>query len=657
MFSNAHVVFAFAVGGLLWGCFGFSIGGFAFADRRLRLFTAPLLGWAVHTAVSIPVLVLVGFNRTSVMVLAGLTIAAAILLWRIQPRAAVPHSLRHEVARLPWIAIAAAALLATLPSLATMSPKKHPEGIVLADPISDRAKVAIVSEIARGHIPPQNPFYAEAGHDPELVYYWGWHASAAQLSYLPRVNAWEADTGLSWFTTFASLLALMGAAISLCGRTGAAGWVVALSATSNIRPILAAALGPESVQALISPDADLGAWMNHAPWVPMHVASGACAVLAILLLYRLASGRGPATAALLGLVAAAAFATSTYIGGFVFVLAAIVSGGFLLVLRAERLRFAGLAVLSGIIMVLAVFPFLGAQLAALRGFTTSAVMFWRFSVIGTVAPPELRSALDPFAYWLFFLIEFPAVYVLGIAGAIYAARSRHLAPETRHVVLVLAVLILSGLGITACLRSVIASNDLGWRSTIPASMALTILAAATVAQWRRGRPVAIVGIVLFALGLTSNLIYARALIQGHAFRADPAFRDAPALWEAVRQHTGVDERVVINPSYLAKMTPWPTNISWGLMADRRSCFAAGNLAIPYSGRPLPVVARAAALIQRLFVGTASGEDVEAVAQRHDCHTVVFMPGDGAWTKDPLAASPLYSLADGTDRWRIYVRRP
>jgi hypothetical protein len=423
MFSFAHVAFAFAVAGLLWGWFGFALGGFAFADRRLRLFTAPLLGWAVHTAVSIPVLVLVGFNRASVLILAALTIVAAVLLWRMQPRADEPGSLRHEMGRLPWIAIVAAALLATLPSLATMSPKKHPEGLVLADPISDRAKVAIVSEIARGHLPPQNPFYAEAGHNPELVYYWGWHASAAQLSYLPRVSAWEADAGLSWFTTFAGLLALMGIAVSLCGRTAAAGWVVALSATSNIRPILAAALGPETVQALISPDADLGAWMNHAPWVPMHVASGACAVLAMLLLYQLAAGRGPRTAVLLGLVAAASFATSTYIGGFVFALAATVAGVCLLVLRTDRLRFAGLAILSGVVMALAAFPFLGAQLAALRGFTTPAVMFWRFSVIGTVAPPGLRSALDPFAYWLFFLVEFPAIYVLGIAGARWRERA------------------------------------------------------------------------------------------------------------------------------------------------------------------------------------------------------------------------------------------
>jgi hypothetical protein len=33
------------------------------------------------------------------------------------------------------------------------------------------------------------------------------------------------------------------------------------------------------------------------------------------------------------------------------------------------------------------------------------------------------------------------------------------------------------------------------------------------------------------------------------------------------------------------LTPWPVNISWALFADRWSCFAGSELALPFTSLP------------------------------------------------------------------------
>ena len=100
------------------------------------------------------------------------------------------------------------------------------------------------------------------------------------------------------------------------------------------------------------------------------------------------------------------------------------------------------------------------------------------------------------------------------------------------------------------------------------------------------------------------------------------------------------ERVANNPLYLADVTPWPVNISWALLANRRSCFAGRELTLAYV--PLPDARREEinAKFIRVFAGQGSAEDVRDFAQTYHCRVIVLTPSDGAWNKDPFAASPL-----------------
>ena len=59
----------------------------------------------------------------------------------------------------------------------------------------------------------------------------------------------------------------------------------------------------------------------------------------------------------------------------------------------------------------------------------------------------------------------------------------------------------------------------------------------------------------------------------------------------------------------------------------------------------------------MFAGEGTADDVHDMAVKYGCDVVVLVPADGAWEKDPFAASPDYRLAETREgQWRIYVRR-
>jgi len=644
--SALDVLLAAVVGSAVWGSLGYALALRLFADRALQVGVAPALGWAIHNTFAIPVLMALGFTRLAVAGLAVLTLAAAAA---IRPRGRLAAA--GPSARVPAWAFVLAALIALLPS-ATLMPKHVPDGVIVAGAIYDHLKIAITDEIARGNLPPLNPFYAEAGHPESLTYYWGWYASAAQLSLLPGVGGWAADVALTWFTAFASLTLMMGLAVWFCGRASAAGWAGALSLAFNLRPILPLLLGEGAAANLLSPHSGLGTWIAQMPWVPQHVAAASSAVVAAFLLPRLETRLLPAP--VLGLALAASVGSSTYVG-FVAVVAASVAGLVLLARARARLRFFGGAALAAVVAAAFALPFILQQVAAVAALPDPAVVFRPFPVLGSIVPEEHRAALDYAAYWLLlFLIEWPAIYLLGFLGAAWALMSRSADGDRRPAAIAIAILALSGLATTAFLASVIGNNDLGWRATLPPVLALTVFAAAGLADWFRGRTIRTVGIVLFAFGLPAGVAYIRGLAAGFEQRSAAAFAASPELWEAVRRHAGPDDRVANNPLYLGEVTPWPGNITWALFSDRRSCFAIWESAVVYAGRPREVVNEVAKLFNRAFAGTASPADIEALALKHDCDVILIVPTDGAWHNDLFAASPHFRLAEATDRWRIYV---
>jgi hypothetical protein len=627
---------------LLWMPVGFLIARRLPLERDLRLAAAPALGWAVQTVVALYATMLGGFTPANVLGATALVCVAAFLLPAHGPRKAPGQSLPI------WI-FAVAAIVAAGPA-ACVLPKLLPEGIALADPIYDHAKIALADEIVRTGVPPGNPFIGMADGGPGgIAYYYYWLFGAAQLALIAGASGWEADAAATWFTAFASLVFMCGLAFRLSGaRAASAAFVIAAACSGSLRPVLTALFGQDGIDAALERESGLAGWLFQTSWSPHHVASATAAVLSLLLMERLARAPSAAAILVLGLLVAASFGSSLWVGGVTFALCAGAAGIVLLVSAkpGRRLPLLASLTLAGCVAVALVFPLLMAQLhaAATRGGGTP-VLIAPAPVLSPAIPEGVREWLDIPAYWLILLpIEFPAVLFL---GAVAARRLKPALSAAAFASLCGGWLLVSTAG---------ENNDLGWRAVLPGLMILTAYAGAWFAQRLAQRRVVttIAGIALLGLAAPDGIGLLRQNLAGRLSPDAARFRDAPALWSAVRRHTAPDERIASNPHLMSDLAPWPINLPWALLADRRSCFAGEELALAFSSLPPEARARTAGLFERVFAGDGSDDDLARLILDFDCKVIVLTPQDGAWSRDPFAARARFARVEEADgRWRIY----
>jgi hypothetical protein len=628
------------------------------ADRPLALAIAPSLGWAVSSALALPILDWIGFAHPTVALLYGSAVIGGMAaLFLSVRRPAIPGS---GSTILSGSSYGAAALLAVVPALAVW-PKLRGGGIVLAEPMFDHSKVAIIDDIVRIGLPPGNPFFGETGATVHgLAYYYLWHFSAAVLGALVGASGWEADIAMTWFTAFASLALMMGLAAKLSGRSLAPLLVVLLSLAASLGPILRLALTPHFLGRAFSQEPWPQAWVFQASWVPQHLASASCVVLAVFVISRLAATPGWPLVPLLALIVAAGFESSTWVGGVIFAVSALPIGLALLLIapnaRSRRdlvLKAASAAILVAVIS----FPFLHDQYVATAARHLGLPIAFRpLAVLGQIVPQGVRRTLDLPAYWAILLvIQFPAIYPAGsaaIAGALAAKEKR---PAERRLIIGFALLAGASFAVPWLFASTIANNDLAWRGVLPGIMVLTIFAAAGLSRWLAAAPAfAAAAIACWALAVPGGLRIAIENAVGVPAASAAILARTPDLWAAIRRHSGPDERVANNPLFLADSVRWPVNISWALLADRRSCYAGWNLARAFAALPEPEIDRINALFQRVFAGAGTPQDIRELAARYDCRVVVVTPEDGAWRRDPFATSRYFRLVEEkAARWRIY----
>jgi hypothetical protein len=661
MASPINAVACALIGAAFWSALGYAIARHVL-PRVLAFGAAPVLGWAVFSAASLPILSLIGFSPAAVIGLAALGLGLAGIGLR-RPTASGP--VRDLKAWAVAAAMLAAAILALAPALALV-PKYSQRGVHLAAPIFDHSKIAIIDAMTRQGLPPVNPVFGAdgaAGTAGHLGYYYLWHFSAAELALPLHTSGWEADIGLTWFTAFASLTLMMALAVWLSQRAGAALLVVALAASASLREALSFLFGNYELEPFLQRPSGFAGWLFQSAWVPQHLMAASGTIASMVLLAQYAQRQQLACLVTLALVVAASFESSAFVGGVTFAIAALAAA--LLVLGAIEPKrrvtaVVGLALAAALAVGLAA-PFIRDQFAFIAARdSTGAIGIDHFAVLGEMFPPTLRRILDLPAYWLMLLpLEFPASFIAGVIALIVMLGPRASIPE-RPAVKVLAVLAAAGLMISWLLVSRLGdNNDLALRAVLPAAMILIAFAAAgTLAAPQRGarRAIAVFvcGGLMLSLPDSAMMIYSNW--RGIAAADEAAFASTPELWTAVRRHAPVGARIANNPLFLEDLTPWPANMSWALLADRSSCFAGRELAVPFAA--LSPERRDAITDQfiRVFAGQALPTDVGDLATKFGCDVVVVVPQDGAWANDPFAAGPDYRLAESRDgRWRIYVR--
>jgi hypothetical protein len=624
--------------------------------RPLAAGAAPVIGWAVFSAATLPILTIAGFNVLTVSLtgLLALIGGACLMAVRSRPRgdAAAPS--------IPLWSYAAAGLLALGPA-AALVPKYTAAGVQLADPIFDHAKISAIDAMTRQGLPPVNPVFGAFGEAGRLAYYYLWHFSAAELALPLSVSGWEAAIGLAWFTAFASLTLTMGLAVWLSKKPSAAFVVVLVAAAASLRVTLSWIFGSYELTPFMQHPSGLAGWLFQAAWVPQHLMAAACVVVAILLLIQTAQRQSLAVLVTLALIVAAGFESSTYVGGVTFIIIAVVCAPVLLmsVVPKQRLRFAAGLAMAAVLAVALAAPLIRDQFAnvAARG-ADHPVMVSPFAVLGETVPAAVRRVFDLPAFWLLLLpIEFPAIFPAGVLAIVVMLR-RATPGADKTAMAILAVAALASLCASWLLVSTVGDNsDLSLRAVLPAVLVLMASVAAGLmmaSSLRTAIVVLVLGGLVLSLPDTARMLASN--IEGTPRQGEALFAQAPELWAAVRRYAPPDARVANNPLYLQEMTPWPVNISWALLANRSSCFAGREMALTFA--PLSPERREAIQAQfvRVFAGEAAPGDVSTMAREYGCSVVVVVPQDGAWANDPFAASPLYRLAESRDgSWRIYVR--
>lgn len=644
---------------LFWGGIGWSIAVWLPLPKALRVPMAPTLGWAVHSITALPIFLLTGMTGLTVSLAAALPAVAAVIAVAKPPPSDDDTS---PSMRVPAWAFAAAIVFACA-FLSIILPKMSADGAALAQPVFDHAKIAMIDDIARLGVPAGNPFFEEAGGFARLFYYYLWHFSAAELVILTGASGWEADAGMTGFTALCSLLLMMGLAVWLGERTRAAGWALVVAATVSIRPEMNALLGVGNAMDVIGYPSGFGAWLFQMAWAPQHVASANCVVVAIFLLTQLARRQGRLPTAVLGLVAAAAFGSSTWVGGVTFPLAAAALTPLLALRMDASLRrhfLVSLAVAAVIAVGLAA-PFLIDQFkaSALRG-DGFPIAVMPADSLGKQFSPMVHRVLKIPVYWTAFLFaEFAAFYPAALFAAAWLAKDRLVTPDRRRTVAMLAVSAVIGLAVGGLLMSTTApNNDLAWRGVLPALLILVALTAAGLGRYLTTMRPWATALLLLPIGLA--FVNGLSNIYGNTVVPQPAsaqrFVKSTAMWAAVRRHAGIRERIANNPDFLRDMTLWPVNISWALLADRRSCYAGSDLALPFAPLTPPRRREVEALFTRVFAGAPEAGDVAQLRDRYNCDVVVLTPDDGAWATDPFANDSPYRLVE-TDpaNWRIYRR--
>ena len=177
-----------------WPLLGYALGR-RLVPRVLAIGAAPVIGWAVHSAATLPIYLLFGFSPFLVAGIGAICVLVAGFSLS-QPSSADET---EPTLTIPLGAFIAAAAVALIPA-ATILPKSSGDAVWLADATFDHAKIAIIDAMTRLGLPPVNPVFGEAGTPAHLAYYYLWHFSAAEIALITSMSGWEADIGLTWFT-------------------------------------------------------------------------------------------------------------------------------------------------------------------------------------------------------------------------------------------------------------------------------------------------------------------------------------------------------------------------------------------------------------------------------------------------------------------------
>ena len=622
-------------------------------DRISLALLCPLLGASAWIAVSVALGPLVGFTRTATLV--WLAVAAAWIAWR---RDRLFFPLRGRACMLVGALIV---LLGWAGAL--FVPREIDGGLYFVPSMYDHVKCMIVRSIAEYGLPPVNPWLADGGAPVAMVYYYGYHAWAAQLMMLTGMESLAAEIAMLVATT----------AICILGTAAMAGLIApSRKGTAIVLTVVFMIFSPKMVRfRAILPDAvtnvpDAGFisyWdlVGNFIWAPQHCIA-ATGILAIIWLYIRMLERPDRRSALpyailIGILAAAASMTSVYSGCFVLMILGLLFLGLAAFRPAFRRDF---------LRHLPEHVFAAALLAVL---TTGYLLWLARGQTGDASPlafgpdPCYSAALEK-SGWLVVILNFllyilpwrlGTVYIIALA-AIAIPRALPRTRLTRVLVVFAALSFLFPL----LLHSTFYSNDFGWRIIQPAEQLLPVFSAVLATHLlERGRRAWLGGMVLLvALGFCIASPFTEFRVRKASGAEHKAFARAVPGWRTVRRITGPRDLVLSNPAAFpgiggVENADKTTNLFLSLYAERNSPI--GDLVFAkcysefYDGGELE---RRFDRVKGIFAGNPTAEDADYLADDLKVRAILVTTADGLYGS-PGAIGERYDVAEETPGYKVY----
>ena len=531
-----------------------------------------------------------GFNAACGLLL-GIALVWLVLLWRD----------RHQLAwsRIAWsrseTAIACAALAWVAFVVFSLVDIQVGHKLYFSVVLDDQTyRVAFTDSVLRTGVPPANPLYFP-GHSQPMRYYYFWYVVCAMAARIGHVTARQAFIASSAWAGFgmAAILALyvrhfLGVVEGVRRQT----WIaIALLAVTGAD--LLPAIGNIFLQTALNGDMEwwsndqISSWADSLLWVPHHVSSLLCCLVAFLLLWmgRTAAGRWQRVSliAVAATAVASSFGLSIYVGfGFALLMLAWVAR--LIVSRPRNLALALQVMAAGILGALLLTPFLAELLSASSrsdlSSHTGATHLFAFS-IRRLIDPALLTGLPIFASWnsahpvlldqaARLLLLLPGLALeLGFYGAVLwfygRHRKRYSADGPQRTALYLAG---CGLLLALFVRStVIGNNDFGYRVAMLPQFFLLVLAADLLGSWwiegrnavvlpMAGRRRLAYGLIVLGIaGTVYQMVLLRVFIPLEAGRPDSGFSGLPAqVFEARTAFAELDK--VASRSAIVEFNPY-----------------------------------------------------------------------------------------------------
>ncbi len=386
--------------------------------------------------------------------------------------------------------------------------KKLYFSVVMAD---ESYRIAFTDAVVRTGVPPANPLYF-AGSPAPMRYYYFWYVLCAAVVKIAHVSARQAFIASSVWAGF-GLLATVHLYTRYFFHWGRKQRWIALGLLLVTGADLLPAVGQAVLQPSLNGDTEwwsvdpIDAWPDSLLWVPHHVASVLCCLLAFLLVWRTMeeltrNARRPAI-----VLAATAFASALGLSVYV-------AFGFAVLLAAWTVRLAVVrdvhravwwrrVATAGVLSALLLLPFLhelAAGSAASAGQSMSPAPAPFTLSVRRMIDSELLTGLPALAPWhaahpqlldqaVRLALLLPGLAMeLGLYGVVLvmllASRRRGHGPApdaARDTSLFFAV---CGLAMTMFLgSSVITNNDFGYRAVMLPQFFLLLLAADVLGSW------------------------------------------------------------------------------------------------------------------------------------------------------------------------------